>query len=410
MRGVPEDPRLRRMALATLVNTTGNGISFTLSALYFTRIVGLSVAQVGLGLSIAGALALGAGIPLGHLADRRGPREVQVVLLVGVAAVSAVYLLVEAWWQFVVLSSIIAILQAGANTVRNALISVVTTGSERGATKAYLRSITNIGMTLGTGVAALALHADTREAYRAVMYLDVLTYLVAAVVLLGLPHVAPSPAGGRGGMLVALRDRPYVLVVAVSSVLTMHYWILELAVPLWVVEHTRAPHALVSVLLVINTVVVVLAQVAVARRVATPVAAARAALVSGVLFVGACVLLGLADDDGPLQAGATLAAVLLVGGALVHVVGELCQASSSFLLSFELAREESMGQYQGVWSLGYGVSSLAAPTVMALLPLGLGLIGWLLLGAILLAAAAATGPVVRHALRSRADSPVLADI
>ena len=61
MRGVPEDPRLRRMALATLVNTTGNGIFFTLSALYFTRIVGLSVTQVGLGLSIARQLARGLG-------------------------------------------------------------------------------------------------------------------------------------------------------------------------------------------------------------------------------------------------------------------------------------------------------------------------------------------------------------
>ena len=46
---------MRRMALSTLVNTTGNGIFFTLSALYFTRIVGFSVVQVG-------AILLGAAL------------------------------------------------------------------------------------------------------------------------------------------------------------------------------------------------------------------------------------------------------------------------------------------------------------------------------------------------------------
>src|SRR4051812_32554518 len=79
---LPERGAVRQLALVTLVNTTGNGIFFTLSALYFTRIVGLSVAQVGVGLGIAAFAGLFGGIPLGHLADRRGPREVMAVLLV----------------------------------------------------------------------------------------------------------------------------------------------------------------------------------------------------------------------------------------------------------------------------------------------------------------------------------------
>ena len=39
--GVPEDPNLRIMAGATLVNTIGNGALMTTFALYFTRVVGL---------------------------------------------------------------------------------------------------------------------------------------------------------------------------------------------------------------------------------------------------------------------------------------------------------------------------------------------------------------------------------
>lgn len=396
MRLLPEEPAVRRMALATLVNTTGNGIFFTLSALYFTRIVGFSVLQVGTGLSIAAGVALFAGVPIGHLADRRGPREVQIALVLVIAGLAGLYLLVTQWWQFVLVSTLIAVLDRGAGAVRGALIAGLVQGSSRSATRAYLRSVTNVGMTVGTGVAAVALHFDTREAYLVVLYVDVATYVVTAALMSRVPHVPPRPAGESLAMLTALRDLPFVAVAGISSVLCMHYWILELAIPLWVVNHTEAPRSVVAVLMVVNTVTVVLAQVAVAKRVVTVEAAVRATLLSGVLFLAACAVFGA---SGGVSAG--LAVVLLVIGALVHVAGELSQASASFLLGFELPPEEAMGQYQGVWGMSFSISSFLAPTVLALLPLALGMLGWLLLGGILLAAALATGPAVTWAVRSK---------
>ena len=386
------------MAVATLVNTTGNGIFFTLSALYFTRIVGFSVVEVGTGLSIAAGVALFAGVPIGHLADRRGPREVQVVLVLAIAALTGVYLLVTQWWQFVLVATLVAVLDRGAGAVRGALIAGLVQGAGRATTKAYLRSVTNVGMTIGTGIAAVALHADTREAYLVVLYVDVATYVVAAALLARLPHVPPRPAGQGLGMLSALRDLPFVAVVLVSSVVTMQYWIVELAIPLWVVNETEAPRWLVAVLMVVNTVLVVVAQVAVAKRVVTVEAAVRATLVAGVLFFVACAVFGLSG-----QVSAVLASTLLVSGALLHVVGELAQASASFVLGFELPPEEAMGQYQGVWGMTFSISSFLAPTVIALLPLALGAVGWLLLGSILLGASLLTGPTVRWAVRSRAS-------
>lgn len=396
LRLLPEEPAVRAMALATLVNTTGNGIFFTLSALYFTRIVGFSVVEVGTGLSIAAGVALFAGVPLGHLADRRGAREVQVALLVLTAALAATYLLVTTWWQFVLVSTLVAVLDRGSSAVRGALIAGLVQGTARASTRAYLRSVTNVGMTLGTAVAAVALHFDTREAYLAVMYVDVATYLLTAALMARVPHVAPRPASDALGMLTALRDLPFVTVAAISSVLTMHYWILELAIPLWVVTSTDAPRWLVAVLMVVNTVTVVLFQVAAAKRVVTVPSATTATLLSGVLFLVSCAAFGV---TGGL--GAVAASIVLVAASLVHVAGELAQASASFLLGFELPPEEAMGQYQGVWGMSYSVSSFAAPTVVALLPLALGLTGWLLLGGILLAAAVATRPAVAWAVRSR---------
>lgn len=81
--------------MVTFVNTTGNGIFYTLSALYFSGIIGFSVIQVGTGLSIAALSGLFAGVPIGHLADRRGPRQVLVVMLLATFVADSLLLAVH---------------------------------------------------------------------------------------------------------------------------------------------------------------------------------------------------------------------------------------------------------------------------------------------------------------------------
>ena len=396
MRLVPEDPVVRRLALSTLVNTSGRGIYFTLSALYFTRIVGFSVVQVGTALSVAAGVALLAAIPIGHLADRRGAREVQVALLVVITVLSALLLLVTTWWQFLVLATLLAIVDRGSGAVRQGLIAGLLPRSARSSTKAYLRSITNVGMTLGTAIAAVALHYDTREAYLWVLYVDVATYAVCTLLTAGLPHVRPTPAEAAVGMFHALRDLPFVALTLVTSVLAVHYWIVEIAMPLWVVNETDAPKALVAVLAIVNTVIVVGCQVAVARRVDSMAAAARATALSGVLFLLTCLAFGLSAGTG-----VAVAVVCLVAAALLQVGGELLQSSASFFVGFELPPDHAQGQYQGVWSLGFGIASFAAPLLIALLPLGMGVPGWWILGGLLLAAGLAFVPTLRWAERTR---------
>ena len=67
----------------------------------------------------------------------------------------------------------------------------------------------------------------------------------------------------------------------------------------------------------------------------------------------------------------------------------------------ELPPDHAQGQYQGVWSLGFGIASFAAPLLIALLPLGMGVPGWWILGGLLLAAAMVFVPTLRWAERTR---------
>lgn len=393
---LPERGPVRRLALLTLVSTTGNGIFFTLSALYYTRILGFSIVSVGAALSIAAVAGLFSGIPVGHLADRRGAREVLVGTMMATGVAIAVLLSVTTYWEFVLLATLVIFFDSGANTARNALIGGTIAGPGRATARAYLRAVSNVGMTLGAGVAAVALHLDTRAAYIAIMYVDAATYVLCGALALGLPRVTPEP-GTASRMFSAARDLPYVAVTLVLAVMAMHYWILEIAMPLWVVGHTGAPRWLVSVLVAINTAGVVIFQVTVAKRIDTLRTAVLACGLSGVLLLLACTAFGLSG-----QVGLGLAVVFLVLAAVLHVFGEMTQAAASFLLSFELAPAASMGAYQGLASVGMAVSAMLAPSTIALLPLRIGLPGWLILGDILLAAGLLAGPAVRWAQRTRA--------
>ena len=119
---------------------------------------------------------------------------------------------------------------------------------------------------------------------------------------------------------------------------------------------------------------------------------ARAGLV---LFV-ACVLFASAEGLGRAAAIA-----VLIAAATVHVYGEILQSAGSFCLNIELAPEHAQGQYQGLAGTGMTLSFMLAPSVVALLPLGMGRIGWLLLGAMFVASGAALVPITRWAEATR---------
>jgi MFS family permease len=393
---LPDTRAGRVMALATLINVTGNGIYMVVAVLYFTRIVGLSPTQVGVGLSIAGLCGLLSGVPMGHIGDRVGGRELIIVLLLvgAVAAIAAAF--VETFWQFVVQASVLAIFDRGSAAVRGGLIASTSTGPERIRTRAYLRSVTNVGLAIGGGGAALALIADTKAAYVTVIVVNAATYVLTALVLRSYPHIDPVPAEDGAPITQVFRDAPYVLMTALMAAMAVQYAILDVGVPLWVDNYTEAPRWTVSLLFVINTVVVVLFQVAVSRRVETVALAARVISLSGIVFWLSCVLFALSEGRS-----AGWAVALLVAAGIVHVVGELLQAASQFCLGQELAPDHAQGQYQGLASTGFSLSAMIAPTVIILLPIKLGGVGWWLLGAMFVVLGLALPPIVAWAQRTR---------
>ncbi|WCB95777.1 hypothetical protein DSM104299_04528 [Baekduia alba] len=390
---------IRTFSAVTLVNTIGNGLLATAVVLYFTQVVGLSAAHVGVGLTVAGALGLLVGVPLGHLADRTGPREVLFVLLIAEGLTTASYVLVHSYVAFLVASALVVTCNRGSSAVRQGLIAQVLDPAQRVKGRAFLRSVTNVGFAIGSTIAGFAIVLNTHAAYDALILADALTFGGAALLLLRLPRVAPQPASTEDGpRLIVLRDRPYVLVTLLVAIMTMHFSLLDVGIPLWVSGHTDAPRAIIAVIFVLNCVFVALLSVPMARGSDSVEGAARAAVRASFLLAASCVVFALAS--GP---GATVASVILVVAGIVEVFGEMAQAASGWGLSFGLAPDHAQGQYQGLSSTGFALATMVGPALMAAITAA-GTAGWLAFGALFLVTGAATVPVARWAENHRGQA------
>nr|WP_042179560.1 MFS transporter [Kibdelosporangium sp. MJ126-NF4]CEL13889.1 putative membrane transport protein [Kibdelosporangium sp. MJ126-NF4]CTQ88257.1 putative membrane transport protein [Kibdelosporangium sp. MJ126-NF4] len=389
---------MRRLAAAQLTNSIGDGAFYVTSALYFTRVVGLSATQVGLGLTIGWAVGFLAGVPLGHLADRRGPRATAILLAVATALTISAFLLVRSFWPFLLAVCLYTSSQCGLTGARQALLAGLVPAEQRTRTRAVIQAAINGGIAVGAGIGGLALYVDTESAYLVVFAVDAISFLVCAAILRALPDVPPAAATGQ--KMAVLRDRPYALLALLNTIMLLHVPMITLATPLWIVRHTDAPRWMVSAILLLNTVSVVLLQVRVARQVTSLATAARSLRRAGVTLLVSCVGFALSA----LGTSAWIAAGILLAAALVQTYGEMMQSAGAWEISFALAPPDKHGQYQGLFGNGLAVARVIAPLLLTTLIVTWGIPGWLVLGAVFLTTGLLIGPAVRWAERTRAHT------
>lgn len=397
----PAHPVARALTWATMSSALSSGLFYTVSALYFTRAVGLSPTTVGLGLTVAGAVGVAGALVAGYLADRRGARRVLLLATAGQGLALVAYAVVSGTLPFVLVACAAVGLRSMQGTARQAVLARSFTGPDRVDVRARLRVVTNVFIGVGTVVAGAALLLDTAAAYRTTVVLSGLLVLASCVPLLRLARPSTpahprergpevSASGSRGDS--PLRDRRYLTVTALNAVLAMHFGLQTVGVPLWVVTRTEAPAVTVSGLLVLNTVLVSLFQVRTARGTDDVGSAGRAVVLAAMSLAVACGLYAAAGSTGALWAVA-----LLVAAAVAHSVGEMWSEAGAWGLAFELADPRSAGAYQGVSQTGYSLGAMLAPVVVTGTAIDHGTAGWAVLAAAFAVAGVLTGVVARRA-------------
>lgn len=409
---IPREPVERALTLSTVTAALSTGLFYSVSALYFTRVIGLSATTVGLGLTIAGTVGVAASYLAGHLADRVGADRLQLAA----NAIQGAALLAYVWAGTAVAFTLIACVAVGGRslqgTAKAALQARWFTGPDRVAVRARLRVVTNVCIGLGTCLAAAALVVGTAAAYRTTMVLVAVLTAAATVPLAGLRERAPGltaalaahvdEAGARLRGPSPLRDRTYVTSVALNSVIAMQFGMQSVGVPLWIATQTEAPTVVISVLLVINTVFVALFQVRASRGTHDVLVAGRTVRRGSLLLALACLLYGSAGSGG-----AVVAVVVLVTAELLGSAAEVWCEAGGWGLAFELADPASAGAYQGLSQTGYALANMLAPLVVTATAVDHGMPGWVVLAAMFAIAGTAVAMLAGRATARRTDEVAL---
>ena len=407
-------PLVRRLSVQSVLSAFGDGVFLTGSAVFFTQIVGLSAARVGLGLTIAGAVTFALAVPLGKLSDRFGAKRVWAVASLVEAVLYLAWLAVGGMVGFVAVLVAVELVTTASRAARNAYRFDVFPREQRVSSSAYFRAARNVGYTLGALLAGVALATNSDDVIRTVPVATAVLLLLNAMLVSRLPSRLENAESGdvessleaalaTKGRSSALRNRGYVLMSVCGGVLGTHQVLLNVVIPLWLVEETDAPRVLLAWLFGTNTVLAVLLQVAAARGVVTVADSLRATRRGALFLVLSCGIVLVTHDT---IGWVTIALVWL--GHVTVTGAELFDSAGAWGLQAELSDPARRGEYQGVSQLGYTLGSVWAPAAYTFLAMEWGTPGWLLIAAVVVVAAIAIHPASRAAERhlARAAVPV----
>ncbi|MET9933631.1 MULTISPECIES: MFS transporter [unclassified Streptomyces] len=403
---VPGGADGRRMLLIGFIDKCGTGLWSTAMALYFTYVTGLGLGQVGLLIGLSGAAGI-AGAPLGGRLADRFPLVRVIVCAQLLRAAALLALLTTDHYPLLVLFSAAGALPDRATNVLTKLYAARVAGPDRVRYQAVNRTTSNLGWTLGGLGAAAALAVGSTAAFQLLLVGDALSYLAMAALTLRCAE-PPSPAVSRiaassasaapsGATPTARpsspwRDRDFLSFTAGETVFFLHDSILQVALPLWIVHATDAPVGLAPLLLVVNSALVVLFQVPLSRFGATTDAARRLFLPLAGLFAAGTLAVGVSA-----LGGRSLATGALITAAVVLTFAEMIHTIASWEISVALAPDDAQGAYLGVHGLAQSTQRFAGPLLMTGL-VSAGPLAWPVLGAALVATAAAQNRLVRRRL------------
>ena len=365
---LPQNSLERNLAVSTFINTFGNGLFLVISVLYFTRIMGFSAQQIGIALTIGGLAELIVTIPSGHVADRISPRTIAITTAVLFALWESSFFIVSSYSAFIGILVIQGVLDGFSRTSRQAIYARAAQPEDRVRLRAYLRSMTNVGIGLGSAVGAVAIAVDQRWMYFVVIGIDIVTYLLSALILARIPNIEPHPQARDHHWSLAMRDRPFVLLTILNAVFATHFILLDTVIPLWIIHDVEAPKCTEDV------------------RVA-----ARSIVKAICLLLVACAAYALTAHLNMWL----ITSLVLASAAALHVLGEILHAAGGWGLSMGLPPESAMGQYQGLWLFGQSIGTMIAPALLTTVIIGHESVGWLIVGSVYVGAGFLVGFVMK---------------
>ncbi|GAA2310625.1 MFS transporter [Glycomyces scopariae] len=358
----PEAVR-RRFIAASFVDALGQGVYVPLTMLFVHALTGQTLTAIGTGLTLAGLGALASMPAVGSLIDRYGGKRVYTGALALRAIGFALYPLAHSYPAFLAVALLLAVAMWASPPSQQSLIGDIAEGAERDRLLAWDRSLRNGGMGFGSLAAAgMLAFGGTATGFLAAAAVLAAACAAAALIVARLPvarREAPAPEAARGGYRDVLADRPYLALTAANFLIGFGYTAQAIALPVFLTRDVGLPDALAGAVFAVNTALVAVFGVPVARAMARARRARGAALGTAV-FAASFAAFALL----PALGGGAVA-VLIV--AIVYTAGELIHSAPAQSLSVQAARDHLRGRYLSVYQLSWSLCRTVAPMLLGLL-------------------------------------------
>ncbi|MET7748606.1 MFS transporter [Micromonospora sp. NPDC005367] len=365
-RALPRRPEARRILVGTLLSAIGRGLTLPFLFIYLTDVRGLTDARAGLVIGWYGAVTLVLSPLGGTLIDRFGARRVVLPCLLIEAAGTGSLALVHSSASAFLVVTVIAIGSSAIWSGQNTILASLTDDGERQRVFGLNFALLNLGIGIGGMTSGAIVDTGRPVTFQTIYLLDAVSYLMPALILLTLPgvgrRISAAVAGDRpsgGGYLTVLRDRPFRRLVIFGLILTTcGYAQIEVGFTAYAVRVVEVSPRVVAWALAANTVMIVLAQLVVIRRLEGRSRTGALAAV-GAVFAAAWLVLGAAGVVG--TGNALVAALGVVACSAIFGFGETMLSPVMPALTNALATDELRGRYNAMSSMIFGISGVIGP-------------------------------------------------
>ena len=385
----PELPRsVWLMEAGGVANSLGNGIAIPFLIIYLHEVRDFGLATGGLVVAALFGVGLLAGPICGRAVDRIGARATLMGSLVLMAAGYGGFPFVHHPWQAFGLALIAGVGNGGFAPSHSSLLAALTSREQRNVAYALHRATDNLGFGVGALAGGLIATTHVPASFDVLFALDAGTFLAFLVLLAFVPGPRLLPeatrAGGRYSQVAG--DRTFVwLLVVIAVLVAAAYAQVSTVLPPYAKEHAAVGEVGIGVIFFVNTVVIVVAQLPIAKALEGRRRMRALALSSG-LFALTCAAVAATG----VWLDRETAVVALCASIVVFSAAECIHGAVQNPLVADLAPEHLLGRYMALRTTAWQVGFLAGPALgsflLARAPSGL----WIGAGGACAAAAAAS--------------------
>lgn len=371
----PQLPRpVRTLQLGGLVSALGNGMLIPFLFLYLHNVRGIGLGVAGLVIGANAVVSVVAGPVSGTLVDRHGSRRVLAWSLVVLAVGYASFALVHAPWQGFVAAAVTGVGNGIFWPAQSTLLAALSPADRRHATFAMQRVMMNLGIGIGALSGGLIADSERPGTFLALFVLDAATFVVFLGVLLAAvpePDVVHggSAADRSGSYREVVGHGAFVGVVGLNTLFVFAGMSGFELLPVFAKNEVGVDEHAIGLIFFVNTVVIVVAQLPIAKL-SEGHRRMRLLALLGLVWAGCWVAVSILSG---VAAGAT-AAVLLAAVMVAFGIGECIHGAVQAPLVSDLAEPRLLGRYMALsalsWQLGFAAGPAAGGFLLSVSPRG----------------------------------------